>query len=77
MRLDTIEVMAKNCPMDVFVYIPKEKRFMFIDDKDIFKDKVVLYFEETMDNHFEYICKKTTKLTIVSNYTVTKETVLL
>ena len=77
MRLDTIEVMAKNCPMDVFVYLPKEKRFMFIDDKDIFKDKVVLYFEETMHNHFESICKKTTKLTILSNYTVTKETVLL
>ena len=69
--------MAKNCPMDVFVYLPKEKRFMFIDDKDIFKNEVVLYFEETPNNHYEYSCKKNTKLTIVSKYQVTPETVLL
>lgn len=77
MRLDTIEIMAKNCPMDVFVYLPKEKMFFFVDDKDVDSDGVTLYFEETMDKHFAYTCKKNTKLTIVSKYQVTPEIVLL
>lgn len=49
MRIETEEILAKDCPVDVFVYIPSLKAFLWVDHVDYVGAKVQLIFEETID----------------------------
>lgn len=46
MRLDTEIVLAKDVEPDCFIYLPKEKRFFWVDDIDHEGKIVIFYFEE-------------------------------
>jgi len=46
MRLDHVKVKAKDLECDCLIYLPKEKRFFWIDDIEYAEDKITLIFEE-------------------------------
>ncbi len=45
MRLNMISVKAKDVPNDVFIYLPDEKLFFFVDDKEVFDNHTTFYHE--------------------------------
>ena len=49
MRLYTQRIKAKDLPCDVFVFLPKENRFFFIDNIDVLEKTVLLFFEPDAD----------------------------
>jgi len=78
MRLHTIEVMAQDLTHSVFVYIPKQKRFFFVDDFDVEEEFTTLYFEEDINEKGKIIeseikFKNTEMLRVVSQYNINKE----
>ncbi len=50
MRLQTKKVKAKDVPTAVFIFLPKEKRFFFVDDYEHIGNKVILIFEKIDKN---------------------------
>jgi len=46
MRLDHVKVKAKDLECDCLIYLPKEKRFFWVDNIDVEEDRVTLIFEE-------------------------------
>lgn len=75
MTLRTREILAKDLPVDVFVYLPAEKRFFFIDDLDVEEDSVTLYFEANGPLDEEIIeLPLNKKCRVVEQYTVSPET---
>jgi hypothetical protein len=75
-KLETVVLNAKDVPEDSFIYIPKEKRFFFVDDKQIEGSKTIFYFEDIenksgfIDHHIAF--GNYTKITVVSKYTPIK-----
>lgn len=76
MRLQTISIEAKDVPVDTFIFIPKENRFFFVDDKDHVGKKIIFYFEIDVEEEIKettYIVNQNKMIEVVSYYTINKD----
>ena len=49
MRLDTVRIKAKDLPCDVFLFLPEQNRFFFVDDLEVHEKSTILFFEPEAD----------------------------
>jgi hypothetical protein len=56
MRVGFMPIKACELGVDNFIYLPKKKSFIFVDDIDRFENHIIVYFElGLVDNGFEEI----------------------
>ena len=72
MRLETRVIQAEDCPVDVFVFMPKQNRFFFVDHIDIGERYTTLYFEPTADpsDWVDIRFRNEEKIKIISYYSI-------
>ena len=76
MRLDTIEVLAKDLPVDVFLFLPTKKAFFFIDNIDVTDSgQIQVIFEETHSRWHIIEYPPNERCLIVSQYNVSPSTI--
>lgn len=82
MRVSLMAIKACELGVDTFVYLPKKKMFFFCDDVSHEEDKVILYFEQDIDQKNGGLIETETTLDanetvlVVSDYNINPEMIL-
>lgn len=70
MRIQMMEVPAKELVEDVFIYLPIEQRFIFVDDIDHTDGDVIVYFEPDFDDEIAFRFDEDEMIQVVSEYNI-------
>ena len=76
MKLSTQIIQAEDLPVDVFIYLPDENRFFFIDDIDIIGDEVWIFSEFLTESGIDpeiLVVEFDTTFRVVNNYNVNND----
>lgn len=78
MRVEFMPIKACELSLDNFIYLPKKKSFIFVDDIDRFKNHIIVYFELGIVNgkleEIQLKFKNDEIINVVSEYTITPST---